>query len=214
MTHSNHRRGSRESLEGDYVVLVRGYKIKACPRKAKMAVKILADHNPVGLLKRRGGKPLRYMRNWDEGTELKKLVADPDPPSYIAGVFESKSDVEGLIRDLAKANLGFSVVVSGIFDNIFDICENVETGPHTVNMSMETIGRTELLPEDKILEIMTMCGHSLIGEPLVRHVIGQVRRGKMTVEDASVELGKQCVCNFFNIERSIKIIEEYINLQR
>ena len=33
MTHSNHRRGSRESLDGDYVVLVRGDKVKAL-RKA------------------------------------------------------------------------------------------------------------------------------------------------------------------------------------
>lgn len=214
MTHSNHRRGSRESLDGDYVVLVRGDKVKACPNKARRAVEILADHNPVGVLKRRTGKPLRYMRGWGEGLGLRELVDDPDPPIYVAGVFENKGDVEGLVRDLAEAELGFSVVVSGVFENVFDVCEKVGTGPHTVNMSMETIGRTELLPEDRVLEIMTMCGHSLVGEPLTRHLIGQVRKGRMTAEEAGLELGKQCVCNFFNPVRASKIIEEYVTLQR
>lgn len=214
MTHSNHRRGSRESLDNDYVVLVRGDRLKACPDKARKAVKILADHNPVGALKRRTGKPLRYMRGWKEGLSLRELVDDPDPPIYVAGVYESKEDVEALVRDLAEADLGFSVVVSGVFENVFDVCMRVGTGPHTVNMSMETIGRTELLPEDRVLEIVTMCGHSLVGAPLTQHLIGQVRRGAMTAEEAGLELGKQCVCNFFNPVRATKIIEEHVALQR
>ena len=213
MTHSNHRRGSRESLEEDYVILVRG-DLKGNPAKARKAVEILANNNPVGLIKRRTGEPLRYMRNWKEGLELKELVENPDTPIYIAGVFSRKEDVEGAVGDFAKADLGFSVVVSGIFDEVFDVCRRVGTGPHTVNMSMETIGRTELLPEDGILEITTMCGHSLVSEHLVRHLIGQVRKGKMTAEEAGLELGKQCVCNFFNPVRAAKIIREYVARQR
>lgn len=213
MTHSNHRRGDRESLEEDYVILVRG-DLRSRPDKARKAVWILADHNPAGLIKRRTGKPLRYMRNWKEGMELKELVKDPEPPIYVAGVYMRKKDVEGCIKDLAEANLGFSIVVSGIYDDVFDICKKVGTGPHTVNMSMETIGRTELLPEDKILEITTMCGHSLVSQYLVRHLIDRVRKGKMTAEEAGLELGKQCVCNFFNPVRAAKIIEEYVTRQR
>ena len=213
MTHSNHRRGSRESLEEDYVILVRG-DLKGNPAKARKGVEILADNKPVGLIKRRTGEPLRYMRNWEEGLELKELVENPETSIYIAGVISRKEDVEGAVGDFAKADLGFSVVVSGIFDEVFDICRRVGTGPHTVNMSMETIGRTELLPEDGILEFTTMCGHSLVSEHLVRHLIGQVRKGKMTAEEAGLELGKQCVCNFFNPVRAAKIIREYVARQR
>jgi len=213
MTHSNHRRGSRESLEGDYVILVRG-DLRGNLAQARKAVEVLADNNPVGLIKRRTGEPLRYMRGWEEGLELKELVEDPDTPIYIAGVYSRKEDVEGAVGDLAKADLGFSVVVSGIFDEVFDVCRKVGTGPHTVNMSMETIGRTELLPDDGVLEITTMCGHSLISEHLARHLIDQVRKGRMTAEEAGLELGKQCVCNFFNSVRAAKIIREYVAKQR
>ena len=213
MTHSNHRRGDRESLEGDYVILVRGH-LRGHPDKAKKAVKILADNDPVGLIKRRTGAPLRYMRNWKEGLELRELVENPDPPIYIAGVYSRKEDVEGALRDLAEADLGFSVVVSGIFDAVFHVCKKVGTGPHTVNMSMETIGRTELMPESRILEMTTMCGHSLVSEHLVRHLIDRVRKGRMTADEAGLELGKQCVCNFFNPTRAAKIIEGYVTMQR
>jgi hypothetical protein len=214
MTHSNHRRGDRESLDGDYVFFIVGPSVKQHPDRARKAVEILAANNPVGVIKRRTGVPLRYMRNWKEGLELQELLDDPDPPIYIAGTFESKKDVEGVVRDLAEAELGISTVVSGVFENTFEVCEKVGTGPHTANMSMETLGRTERLPEDRILELMTMCGHSFVGEHICRHLIDRVRKGKMTAEDAGLELGKQCVCNFFNPVRAAKIIEEYTTLQR
>ncbi len=213
MTHSNHRRGSRESLEGDYVIMARG-DLNSNHDKAKRVVEILADHNPVGLIKRRTGIPLRYMRNWGEGLGLKELVDDPDTPLYVAGIFTGRDDVEGVVRDLYEADLGFSVVVSGLFENVFEICRTVGTGPHTVNMSMETIGRTELYPDDRILEVTTMCGHSLVSQHLVRHLINEVRKGKMTAEEAGLELGKQCVCNFLNPVRAARIVQEYATHQR
>jgi hypothetical protein len=197
MTHSNHRRGTRESLDNDYVILVRGDIVKTEVEKARRAVRILGKHNPVGLVTRRKGIPIRYMRNWDEGLSLQEVVDHPDPPTYIHGVYENTEDVHGLVQDFADSEMGFSLVVSGVFENTFDICKKVGTGPHTANMSMETLGRTELLPEDRILDIMTMCGHGLVGEPLIRHLIHQVRRGRTTAEKASLELGKQCVCKKF-----------------
>jgi hypothetical protein len=214
MTHSNHRRGNRESLDHDYVILVRGDTVKTDVEKARKAVRILANHNPVGLVTRRKGVPIRFMRNWDEGLTLQEVADHPDPPRYIHGVYDKTEDVHGLVQDFVDAKLGFSVVVSGVFENTFNICGEVGTGPHTANMSMETLGRTELLPEDRILEVMTMCGHSLVGEPLIRHLIGQVRKGYTTAENAGLELGKQCVCNFFNPVRAAKIIEEYASMQR
>jgi hypothetical protein len=59
-----------------------------------------------------------------------------------------------------------------------------------------------------------MCGHSLVGEPLAKHLIDRVRKGRITAEEAGLELGKQCVCNFFNPVRAAKIIEEYVESQR
>lgn len=198
---------------GDWVILVRG-DTGGQPDKMMEIIRIFSNHNPIAVIKRRSLPALRYMRNWNEGMGLKELAEDSNHPIYAAGVYEEKDDVEGVIRDLAEAELGLSIVVSGVFDEVFDICKRVGTGPHTVNLSMETIGRTELLPDDNILDIITMCGHSLVGEHLVRQLIGRVRRGRMTAEEAGLELGKQCVCNFFNPVRAAKIIQEYVTLQR
>jgi hypothetical protein len=79
---------------------------------------------------------------------------------------------------------------------------------------MKTIGRTELLPDERILDIETMCGHSLVSDHLTRRLIDKVRKGKMTAEEAGLELGKQCVCNYFNQVRAAKIIKEYVSAQR
>ncbi len=214
MTHSNHRRGSRESLEKDYVILVRGDPDEK-PEEARKAVEILAANNPVGMVKRRKGNPLRYMRNWDEGLTLDEITNGPELPKYIAGVFENKEDVQGVINGLSEADLGFSVVVSGVFDIIKEITSKDDKAYlHTMNLSMETLGRTELLPEQKVLELITMCGHSMVSPNLAKHLIDEVRKGRMTAEEAGIELGKQCVCNFFNQVRAAKIIEECIDRQR
>jgi hypothetical protein len=213
MTHSNHRRGSRKSLLGDWVVLVRG-DVGGKPEEMKRIMEIFGDHNPIGLIKKRSLPAQRWMKNWKEGMGLREIVENPDPPVYAAGVYTEKDDVEGVIRDLEREEQGLCIVVSGIFDEVFDICKKTGTGPHTVNLSMETIGRTELLPDERILDIETMCGHSLVGEHLTRHLIDRVRKGKMTAEEAGLELGKQCVCNYFNQHRAAEIIEEYIAAQR
>lgn len=213
MTHANHRRGSRESLDEDYVILVRG-NVKGNPEGAQKVMEIFAANEPVGLIRRRTGVPLRYMKNWKEGYSIKELLENPDPAIYLAATYDDTKKVEGVVRDLKEAELGLCVVVSGVFENTFDICTKVGTGPHTANLSMETIGRTELIPDDRILDIITMCGHSLVGEHLSRHLIDKVRKGKITSEEAALELGKQCVCNYFNQERARKIIEEYVVAQR
>ena len=83
-----------------------------------------------------------------------------------------------------------------------------------MNLSMETIGRTELLPEEKILELITMCGHSLVSPNLAKHLINEVRKGRLTADEAGRELGKQCGCNFFNQVRAAKIIQECVDYQR
>jgi hypothetical protein len=211
MTHTIHRRGDRGGLEGDYVVLIQGL---GQHEKSIEAVKILARHNPVGLIKRRGDSPLRYMKNWEDGLSIEELVENLESPSYISGVYVNKSELEEVVKDFVDADLGLPVTISGNIDDIFQVCENSSIGPHTVMISLETFGRTELIPDDKILEITTMCGHGLVNQHLVRHLIHEVRQRNMTSMEAALELGKQCVCNSFNHIRAKKILDEYIDTPR
>ena len=77
-------------------------------------------------------------------------------------------------------------------------------------MSAETFGNMNKVAEPWILEITTMCGHHFVAPTLVRHLVGQVKLGRKTAEDAAVELGKQCTCNFFNVARAAKLINQQI----
>ncbi len=220
MTHSNHRRGNRESLLGDYVVFTTDARPHD-PAKLRKYVEILMNHNPVGLATRKFEEDrrirFRYVRGWDkskdsgifESTTLKEMRETPDL-RWGSAIYTSIEDVKGVLKDLKEADLGIAVVFTGIFDEVHEVCEEVGTGPHTVNMSAETFGRLDLLPEPRVLELTTMCGHHMISPYLVKHLLNRVKRGRIKSEDAAVEMAKQCTCNFFNVDRGTKLIESYV----
>ncbi len=220
MTHSNHRRGSRESLEKDWVVFCFP-SMDNPPEVHKKFRDILAKHDPVcctttatidGKKKR-----MRYNKYWDkkydsglhESVTLEEYKNAENTRGGSA-VYDNKESVQKVVNDLVEAELGLSVTVSGIFDELYDICENAGIQAHTVNMSAETLGDMSLLPDQDILEFTTMCGHAFVASNLVKHLLNQVKNGRMTPEHASAEMSKQCTCNFFNVERGAKLINEYI----
>jgi len=153
------------------------------------------------------------MKGWephmDSGTHhasaLEEITRCEDIEGIGHVVYTSKKAIEGVLSELKEADLGISIVVSGIFDEVFDVCRRVGIEPHTVNMSLGTWGKTQLLPKSPILELCTMCGHAMISPKLVEMVIDRVKKG-MTPEEAVVELGKQCTCNIFNTVRAAEII--------
>ena len=220
MTHSNHRRGSRESLMGDWVVFMSGSRGVDPSKRAKFT-EILLKHNPVGLstsdltTRRR----LRYVKGWDSskdsGIHKSATLEEIKSCKTLSGgsaVFADFEDVRAVIGELVEADLGASVVVSGIFDKVHGALKEAGKEPHTVNMSAETFGRVDLLPEPKVLEITTMCGHHMVSSNLVRHLAEEVKKERKTAEEAAVEMAKQCTCNFFNVERAKVLLTEYISL--
>jgi len=226
MTHTNHRRGSRESLKKDFVVLamidpaVKAQHTYNGPlrKRTRRFLEICGRHNPVALAARNREKRLRYLKGWeprmDSGVHhaatLREVVTCDDIEGIGQAVYTSKKDLEGLLKELEEADLGFSIVVSGVFDEVFDACKSVGIEPHTVNMSLETWGKTRLLPKSPVLELFTMCGHAMISSKLVEMVLDRVGKGVMTPREAAVELGKQCTCNIFNTVRAEEIIRRHI----
>jgi len=222
MTHTHHRRGTRESLQKDYVVLamidpaVKAQHVYGGPLEArvKRLLKILGKHDPVALAARTPGRRLRYLKGWKprmdsgihRGATVRDIVTCEDIEGIGHAVYTSKEAVEAVLRKVKEADLGISIVVSGVFDEVFDICKKVGIEPHTVNMSLGTWGKTQLLPKSPILELCTMCGHAMISSRLVEAVLDRVKKGALTPEEAAVELGKQCTCNIFNTIRAAEII--------
>ena len=107
------------------------------------------------------------------------------------------------------AELGLSVIVSGLHDETDRLCREAGTRRHTVQYSLGVWGKTELLPHPKILEITTMCGHGTIPFNLVRRMSKAVRSKKLSLEQAAA-LGKPCVCGIFNTSRAQALLQEYI----
>ena len=219
MTHTSHRRGDRESLEGDYIVLMRMERYTPeVKEKTRTLVKICAKHNTVGMrVIDKNGRRLRYVEGWEKkqdsgiwfsSTLEEILKAAEEPVRFSHAVYTKKEDVRKVLAELKEAELGLSVVISGVFDEVFDICNEVGTGPHTVNLSAETLGNIDLLPEPRTLELLTMCGHDYISKELTTYLIERVRQGKITAEEAAIELGKQCMCNIFNPIRGADLIRK------
>jgi len=68
-----------------------------------------------------------------------------------------------------------------------------------------------LLPDEDILSITTMCGHHMISPNLVKKLVEDVKKGKITPEKAAWKLATFCPCGIFNHVRAEKLIEELKN---
>lgn len=206
MTHTLHRLGDKESLKKDYVFLAMsapGFNREGSAPKLKDILKVFAKYNPVNM-----GDMARTCTA--RGASHEEIIEGLNEKSIIHAVYKNKETVMKVLKELKEADLGISIVVSGIFDEIFDVCKRTSIkGPFTVNMSLGIMGRTELLPDERILEITTMCGHGLVSHRLTEEQIEKVRRGEITAEQAARELARQCVCGIFNQARAAELIREY-----
>ena len=201
MTHTMHRQGSVESLKEDYVVLVMGGDIpfdiyrrlwqKRFPRIYEMAKKVLLNLGILNLL--------RIIKKTKSGG------------SYGNRVFNNKKELGSYLKELKEKNMGKSVVVSGLFDEVNDCLKELNLYPHTIQFSLGIFGKKELLPEKEILEITTMCGHHMISAPLVEKLTSDIKNGNVSLEEAIRVMSEQCVCRVFNKERSCKLMEVLID---
>lgn len=205
MTHTLHRTGDQESLTADFVVFTMSAKtVNAAGSAAKMQkfIEIVERFEPV---------------NWGDmktgniyNTTRENLMANVRDTSIVHSVFTDREKVGQVLAALKEAGLGTSVIVSGLVEETDHQCGLCDLEMHTVEFSGGIHGRTELLPEDEVLAVTTMCGHGMVARNLVRHLAGKVRRGKMTLAEAGIELAKPCQCGIFNPIRAERLIEAYL----
>jgi hypothetical protein len=121
-------------------------------------------------------------------------------------VFSDAEVVGQILKELKQADLGVSVIVSGIFEKIDELCRQAGLKMHTVEYSGGVMGRTERLPEGPVLAITTMCGHGLVSANLVKKMSTLVKKGKKSLPEAAAELAKPCMCGVFNAERAERLL--------
>jgi hypothetical protein len=218
MTHTLHRIGDRKSLQRDYVVYGlsaqdaeltdRALKKRDTRKAHTRFMEICMMHDPVNAgciypSSNPYSKTLAKGNTWFDEMKLEML-----PFTENLAVFDDLKKVSAVLKDLKEADIGMSIVVSGIFDEVNECCREAGLKRHTVNMSLGIWGREDLVPERKVLDIVTMCGHGLVSRHLVKDLIDKVKNRLITADEAGIRLGAQCVCGAFNTARASDLIKE------
>jgi len=199
MTHSLHRRGTAESLSEDYVMIMLrsiGINDSGYLPKCQEFLRIALRHNPINIGSEMKGSMYEY--------KPEEIIADAKGDSHV--VFDNPQALTEFLRDLKEADLGLSVVVSGIFENVDECLEKAGLKHHTANFSLGIWGKTEKLPSNDILELTTMCGHGLIATNLVKAMVKEIKADTKTPEEAAKVLAPNCTCGIFNPARAAKLL--------
>ncbi|MBD3254078.1 MAG: hypothetical protein GF383_03255 [Candidatus Lokiarchaeota archaeon] len=191
MTHSLHRKGTKSKLKNDYPILTMvaaGINDKKPESREKLLriAEILKENDPDNILTEKAWK------------------ISP----VIQAAFDDPKKVKDVLKRLKKEDLGISTVVSGLISEIRELIEEVGLKMHTVHLSLGNFGNKELLPDKKILEITTLCGHHCVSPQSVQYYVKQIKKGKISISKAAEKLAKPCVCGIFNTTRASEVLEE------
>ena len=201
MSHTLHRRAKSDDLKKDVVVFCMSAKTVngdgSAPKKQKF-FEIVSKYPYANFGDVKTGS--QFNSDWNTVHDSFK---DQSVPHF---VFTDYNVAANVLKDLAEADLGISVVVSGLMDGIVEMCRTSGLKIHTSEHSAGILGKTEKLPDEPILEITTMCGHALVAANLVHEMVRRVKKGKKTVEEAAAELARPCMCGVFNPKRAEQVL--------
>lgn len=205
MTHTLHRQGTPENLQNDYVVFTMSAKSHnevGSAAKMQEFLRITRRHRPVNMGDMKTG-------NWFQ-VEPEKIETRVQDTSVVHAVFTDIDTVAAVIKELQEADLGLSVVVSGLLGPVRKTCRNLgmTPAPHTVEHSLGVWGKVELLPGKEVLEISTMCGHGMVAFGLIEEAVADVKVGRSTPEEAARKLAGPCVCGIFNPVRAAALLKK------
>ena len=204
MTHTLHRQGCVQALQGDYVVFTFAEEESVpgvlATHKARLRKRFPRGYAMLRSLKRVVVRMLRVSGIREPGEE---------PKEELEGLFvlHSREELSNCVEMLKKANTGKSIVVSGLIDEVNSCLKDLGLCPHTIQLSLGHFGKTELLPSEEVLEMTTMCGHHMISPRLVERLTSDINKGRMTPEEAAEAMAKLCTCGVFNKVRAVETIE-------
>ena len=208
MTHTLHRK-ENDAIGKDFVILSMAsqkFNDKGAAEKLKKVFKLLLDLKPDNIADDNLGGIFT-------GETPETILNHMNDKAYVGVAFSEEDKLKEALRRLKEADLGMSVVVSGNFEIVFRILKEVDLKPNTVNMSLGTFGKTEILPKKEVLEVNCMCGHGMVSARHVETVSRKVKAKKMTLEEGGRELARSCTCGVFNPRRAEKIIKKQMSAE-
>jgi hypothetical protein len=204
MTHTLHRQGCVQALQGDYVVFTFVEEDESVPgvlatHKARLHKRFPRGYAMLRSLKRAVGSILRVIG-------IRRPEEEPKEEFESLFVLHSREELSNCVAMLKKANTGKSIVVSGLIDEVNSCLRELGLCPHTIQLSLGYFGKKELLPSEEVLEMTTMCGHHMISPRLVERVESDIGKGRITPEEAAEAMAKLCTCGVFNKVRAVETI--------
>ena len=202
MTHTLHRVG--DYLEEDFVVLImpsKGINVEESGPKLKKYIELAIEAGAIKIGDARAG-------NEDLQGGRDKVLENIVDQAVVHAVFNNKEDLVKALKAFKDADLGMSVVISGLFEHVGTCCKEAGLKKHTINQSMGRWGNTDRLPPPEILQLNTMCGHGMVALGLIEEVINDIKAGKSSLEEGAQRLFVPCTCGVFNPHRAARILTD------
>lgn len=208
MTNTLHRQGTRASLARDYIIFLhpaKGINREGSGEKVKRFLRMALEEGPVNVG--------TGSQNLFTAESVERLIEGvTDDASTIAATFADPEALRRLVGRLKEADLGISVNISGLADEVDEILRSQGIVRHSIEHSLGVLGRTERLPTKQVLELTTMCGHGMISHNHARKMIDWVKLGKLTPRKAARYLARPCVCGAFNVDRAEELLARAIEM--
>ncbi len=219
MTNTLHRFGDRESLQNDYIIFAmaaRGINDAGAPPKLQAFLRLALKHNPINVGNAvkggifRASQRLTPLAHWRrrEFIDPMEVVESVQSCTTVSAVFDDSTKLESFLQDLKAADLGISINIAALTDEARDCCQRAGITRHSVEYSLGFHGDLNLLPDRRVLELSTMCGHGMISHNFAKKMIDWVKEGRRDPPQAATYLATFCTCGIYNTTRATRILED------
>jgi hypothetical protein len=205
MTNTLHRQGTREDLKNDYVIFAhtaKGITREGSAPKLQEFMRICLKYQPVNIGDGKQGNI------YQDDINIQELISNQGDGAGASAVFTDLNSLQKVVTELIRADLGISIVISGLLDQVQACCQQAGISRHSVEHSLGFWGSKDRLPEMEILELNTMCGHGMVSFNLIRKMIEYVKLRRLTPKKAAKIMAKCCECGVFNPIRAEMLLEK------
>jgi hypothetical protein len=218
MTNTLHRYGEAGSFSDDYIIFAipcKGKNDEGAVDRLKAFLGICAKHGPVNVgnssfssyrPSSRLGPSVHWAR--PEAPDVESVIAGVHRLATVAAVFDCREKTEACLNDLIKADLGLSVNISTSVEGAQHVASNCGIPRHSIEYSLGFGDPHDRLPERRVLQLSTMCGHGMISADFAKKMIDMVREGRRSADQAAATLARFCPCGAYNPVRAVRILSE------
>lgn len=207
MTNNLYRQGRAEDLKNDYIIfaqITKGINREGAGPKIQEFMHICLKYNPTNIGDSQQGTILQ------DDIDIEKVISNQGDGADATACFADLDTLQKVVEELIHADLGLSINISGLTDEVQKCCRKAGIERHSIEHSLGFWGSKDLLPERETLEINTLCGHGMVTFNFIRKMMEYVKRRRLTPKEAAKKMGACCECGSFNPVRAEILLERIL----